>query len=189
MPVYLLATLDTKGAEAAFVEARLRELGALTTVMDCGCASEAGDRGRAVNRAAERAAREVAAAFAAGQVDGVLGLGGSAGTTIGTAAMRALPLGVPKLMVSTLASGQVRPYVADKDICMLNSVVDIAGLNRISRRILAAAAAAMAKMWNGEISTAFGNVHGGPAAGGGDHVRCHDPLCAASSRSPRGRRL
>ena len=60
--------------------------------------------------------------------------------------MRALPLGVPKLMVSTLASGQVRPYVADKDILMLNSVVDIAGLNRISRRILAAAAAAMAGM-------------------------------------------
>jgi uncharacterized protein (UPF0261 family) len=77
---------------------------------------------------------------------GIIGLGGSAGTTIGTAAMRTLPLGVPKLMVSTLASGQVRPWVGDKDILMLNSVVDIAGLNRISRSILKEAAAAMAGM-------------------------------------------
>ncbi len=74
----------------------------------------------------------------------MLALGGSAGTAIGTAAMRALPLGVPKVMVSTLASGQVRHYVADKDIFMLNSVVDIAGLNRVSRRVLDQAARAMA---------------------------------------------
>jgi uncharacterized protein (UPF0261 family) len=83
---------------------------------------------------------------AAGKVWGVLSLGGSAGTTIGTAAMRALPLGIPKLMVSTLASGQVRHYVADKDILMLNSVVDISGINRISRSVLGNAARAMAGM-------------------------------------------
>ena len=71
----------------------------------------------------------------------MLGLGGSAGTTIGTAAMRALPFGVPKLMVSTLASGQVQPYVGVRDVLMMHSVVDICGLNRISRRILANAAA------------------------------------------------
>jgi uncharacterized protein (UPF0261 family) len=76
----------------------------------------------------------------------VLAIGGSAGTTIGTTAMRGLPIGVPKLMVSTLASGQVRPYVGDKDVMMLNSVVDIAGINRISRRVLSNAAAAMAGM-------------------------------------------
>ena len=70
--------------------------------------------------------------------------GGSAGTTIGTAAMRALPLGVPKVMVSTLASGMVRQYVGDKDIVMLNSVVDILGLNRVSREVLSQAARAMA---------------------------------------------
>ena len=75
-------------------------------------------------------------AFDRGELAGVISIGGSAGTTIGTTAMRALPLGVPKVMVSTLASGQVRPYVGDKDIFMLNSVVDIAGLNRISRPIL-----------------------------------------------------
>jgi uncharacterized protein (UPF0261 family) len=84
--------------------------------------------------------------FDVGDVQGVLALGGSAGTTIGTAAMRALPLGVPKLMLSTLASGQVRHYVADKDIFMLNSVVDLCGVNRISRPILLNAAAAMAGM-------------------------------------------
>jgi uncharacterized protein (UPF0261 family) len=71
-------------------------------------------------------------------------LGGSAGTTIGCGAMSWLPLGMPKLMVSTLASGQTRPYVGDSDIFMLNSVVDIAGINRISRQVLSEAAAAMA---------------------------------------------
>jgi uncharacterized protein (UPF0261 family) len=79
-------------------------------------------------------------------VAGVFGLGGSAGTTIATAAMRALPIGIPKLMVSTLASGQVRPWVGDKDILMLNAVVDILGINRISRLILSEAARAMAGM-------------------------------------------
>jgi uncharacterized protein (UPF0261 family) len=171
MSVYLLATLDTKGPDAAFVRDRLRALGIAVTVVDTGCLGEpawAGDipretvfqaggttlqavrerndRGEAVTRAAAGAAQLVTAAFARGQVDGVLGLGGSAGTTIGTTAMRALPIGVPKLMVSTLASGQVRQYVGDKDLVMLNSVVDIAGINRISRRILSNAAAAMAGM-------------------------------------------
>jgi uncharacterized protein (UPF0261 family) len=105
-----------------------------------------GDRGVAVNLAAAGAARLIARRHADGEVEGVLALGGSAGTTIGTAAMRALPLGVPKVMVSTLASGQVRPYVGDKDILMLNSVVDLAGINRVTRRVLANAAAAMAGM-------------------------------------------
>ena len=83
--------------------------------------------------AAMGAAHLVREHHAAGRVSGVMALGGSAGTTIGSAAMRALPLGVPKLLVSTLASGQVRHYVGDKDILMLNAVVDISGLNRISR--------------------------------------------------------
>src|SRR5262249_15554558 len=102
----------------------------------------------------EAAARGVAKIavdlLAKGQVDGVLGLGGSAGTTIGTAAMRALPFGVPKLMVSTLASGQVKPYVGVRDIMMLHSVVDISGLNRISRTVLTNAANAMIGMVKSE---------------------------------------
>ena len=171
MSIYLLATLDTKAPDAAFVRDRLIELGQGVTLVDCGCLGEPGiaadipreqvfaaagtslaaireknDRGTAVNAAAAGVARLVADAFAAGKLQGVLGLGGSAGTTIGTAAMRALPIGVPKLMVSTLASGNVQPWVGDKDILMLNSVVDIAGLNRISRKVLGEAAAAMAGM-------------------------------------------
>jgi len=146
MPVYLLATLDTKGPEAEFLRDRLIELGVEVELLDTSCGGQPGDRGTAVNAAAAKATEHVRAAFAAGKVQGVLGLGGSAGTTIGTAAMRTLPLGVPKLMVSTLASGQVRPWVGDKDILMLNSVVDIAGVNRISRAILNEAAAAMAGM-------------------------------------------
>lgn len=171
MSIYLLATLDTKGEEADFLRQRLQQLGQAVTLLDAGCLGspspaadisrervfqaagttlaavvDAADRGRAVTLAAEGAAKLVAEAFARGEVDAVLAIGGSAGTTIGTAAMRRLPLGVPKLMVSTLASGQVRPYVGDKDILMLNSVVDIAGLNRISRRVLSNAAAALVGM-------------------------------------------
>jgi len=171
MSVYLLATLDTKGAEAALVRDRLRDVGVEVVVVDAGCLGEpayAGDvtreqvfaaagtslealrqqqdRGAAVTQAAAGAAVLVRAAFGQGRLDGVLALGGSAGTTIGTSAMRTLPLGVPKLMVSTLGSGQVRQYVGDKDILMFNSVVDIAGINRISRSILNNAAAAMAGM-------------------------------------------
>ncbi|MEQ8786367.1 MAG: Tm-1-like ATP-binding domain-containing protein [Pirellulaceae bacterium] len=171
MSVYLLATLDTKGPEAALVRDRLVKLGVQVTVVDTGCIGEpafaadvsreqvfdaAGaslaemldknDRGTAVTRAAEGATALVVEAHRQGKLDGVLALGGSAGTTIGTSAMRALPLGVPKLMVSTLASGPVRQYVGDKDIFMLNSVVDIAGINRLSRSILGCAAAAMAGM-------------------------------------------
>lgn len=171
MPVFLIATLDTKGQELAYVRDVLSRCGIEARVVDAGCLGEpaipadvtrhdvyaaagttltemrtGADRGRAIAAAAGGVARLIAERHAAGDVSGVLALGGSAGTTIGTAAMRALPLGVPKLMVSTLASGQTRPYVRDKDILMLNSVVDISGLNRISRAILGEAARAMAGM-------------------------------------------
>src|SRR5205807_7166509 len=102
--------------------------------------------GKAIEAGARGAARIAADLHAKGQLDGVLGLGGSTGTTIGTAAMRALPFGVPKLMVSTLASGQVKHWVGVRDILMLHSVVDISGLNRISRKVLSNAARAMAGM-------------------------------------------
>src|SRR5207247_8448447 len=104
------------------------------------------DGGNAVEVAVRVSAKLVLDLHAQGQVDGILVLGVSAGTTIGTAAMRALPFGVPKLMVSTLASGQVRPFVGVRDICMMNSVVDLSGLNRISRVVLRNAAMAMAGM-------------------------------------------
>ncbi len=84
--------------------------------------------------------------FAEGRFDAVLGLGGSGGTALVTAVMRELPIGVPKVMVSTIASGDVGPYVGSADIVMLNSVVDIAGLNRISRRVLSNAVGAVCGM-------------------------------------------
>jgi uncharacterized protein (UPF0261 family) len=115
------------------------------------------DRGAAVTQAAAGVTRLIAEAHARGDVDGVLALGGSAGTTIGTAAMRSLPLGVPKVMVSTLASGQTRPYVGGKDILMVNAVTDILGLNRISRPILTNAAAALAGMLAARTTTPTGD--------------------------------
>lgn len=159
MPVFLLATLDTKGPEAEFLRDRLTELGVEVKLVDASCASRGGDRGQAVNDAASEVAKKIADAFAGGKVQGVIAIGGSAGTTIGTAAMRLLPIGVPKLMISTLASGQVRPWVGDKDILMLNSVVDIAGINRISRIVLSEAAAAMAGMVKSASHSAFRTAH------------------------------
>ena len=169
--VYLQATLDTKGQEAAFLREILRAQGIAVALVDTGCLGTpaiaaditreevfraAGttlaemralaERGRAMDAAARGAAALIADLHAQGRVAGVLAIGGSAGTTIGTAAMRALPIGVPKIMVSTLASGQVRHYVGNKDILMMNSVVDILGINRVSRLVLGEAARAMAGM-------------------------------------------
>ena len=171
MPVILIGTLDTKGVEIQFVRDILQNAGHATLVVDAGVLgppvfapdvtreqvySAAGtrleahqsarDRGQAIEAAARGVAKLITDLHAHGRVDGVLGLGGSAGTTIATAAMRALPFGVPKLMVSTMASGQVKHWVGLRDICMLHSVVDISGLNRISRTVLTNAALAMAGM-------------------------------------------
>jgi uncharacterized protein (UPF0261 family) len=103
-------------------------------------------RGAAVEAMARGAANVVSALFGEGRVDGIVALGGSGGSAIATAAMRALPVGVPKLMVSTLASGDTRAYVGAVDITMMYSVVDIAGINSVSGRIIANAAAAIAGM-------------------------------------------
>ena len=174
MTVLLLATLDTKGTEAAFVRDQLRAAGVDVCLADVGCLGTPavaadvtreelfglagdsharlvalGDRGEAVTRASEGAVALALRLHGEGRLSGVLGLGGSAGTTIGTAAMRALPLGVPKLMVSTLAAGNVAHFVGSKDVLMLSSVVDILGLNRISRTVLTRAAQAMAGMVHG----------------------------------------
>jgi uncharacterized protein (UPF0261 family) len=177
MPVILLGTLDTKGTEFAYVRQLLVKAGVETLLIDAGVLHapaiqpqisretlyqaagtshadilQRADRGEAIAVAARGAAKIVAALHEQAQVDGILSLGGSAGTTIGTAAMRALPFGIPKLMVSTLASGQVKPYVGVRDIMMLHSVVDISGLNRISRVVLGNAARAMIGMVQGATS-------------------------------------
>jgi len=160
--VVLLGTLDTKGAEYAFLRERLLEHGVDVLLVDAGvneptvepdiprdevaAGVEFGDRGAAVTAMAEGAERVVVRLHAEGRLDGILALGGSGGSSIATRAMRALPVGVPKLMVSTLASGDTRPYVGAVDVTMMYSVVDISGVNRVSARIMANAAGAIAGM-------------------------------------------
>jgi uncharacterized protein (UPF0261 family) len=178
MHVVLIGTLDTKGVETQFVCELLHEADLTTLVIDAGvqgsphfepditrkevfkaagssleAVQKAGDRGKAIEASARGVGRLVQVLYDKAQVAGILGLGGSAGTTIATAAMRALPFGVPKLMVSTLASGQVKQYVGVRDILMMHSVVDISGLNRISRTVLTNAAMAMAGMVRGAVGS------------------------------------
>ncbi|GAY08125.1 Tm-1-like ATP-binding domain-containing protein [Pseudonocardia sp. N23] len=158
---YVVGTHDTKSAELSYVAGLLRAAGVDVRTVDVSTSEYAsgdadvgpadvaahhpdgagavftGDRGSAVG------AMSVALrAFLTSRDDvgGVLGLGGSGGTALVTPAMRALPVGVPKIMVSTVASGDVAPYVGAADIAMLHSVTDVAGLNRISRHVLGNAA-------------------------------------------------
>ncbi|MEO7236787.1 MAG: Tm-1-like ATP-binding domain-containing protein, partial [Lapillicoccus sp.] len=105
-----------------------------------------GDRGAAVTAMGEGAAAVLAELAAAGGLDGVLALGGSGGSSIAARAVRDLPIGLPKLIVSTMASGDVSPYVGASDVTMMYSVVDIAGINRLSRSVLGNAAAGIAGM-------------------------------------------
>ncbi|MEU9841645.1 Tm-1-like ATP-binding domain-containing protein [Actinomadura sp. NPDC048032] len=165
--VVLVGTLDTKGAEYAWLRERVRELGCDTVLVDVGVGPsevtadvtaeevaeaggaslqalrDAGDRGAAVTAMGEGAAVVLAALD---RVDAVLAVGGSGGSSIAARAVRDLPIGLPKLIVSTMASGDVSPYVGAKDVTLTYSVVDIAGLNRLSRLILGNAAAAAAGM-------------------------------------------
>jgi uncharacterized protein (UPF0261 family) len=169
--IAILGTLDTKGEEHAFVAEQIRRRGHQVLIIDVGILGEPmlkpdvarheviaasgnnladlvklRDRGVAVE-AMSRGAPIVLEGLAREKtIDGVISLGGGGGTAIGTAAMRALPIGFPKLMVSTLASGNTAQYVGVKDIVMFPSIVDVAGLNRISRQILTRAAGAICGM-------------------------------------------
>jgi uncharacterized protein (UPF0261 family) len=169
--VALVGTLDTKGPDFAFLADRLRAAGADVIVVDAGTgepdgltpdidgdavAAAAGttraelrnarDRGRAVTEMGRGAAAVITDLVARGAVSGVLSAGGSGGSSIAAQVMAALPVGLPKLLVSTMASGDVSPYVGAKDVAIMYSVVDVAGVNRISRLVLGNAAAAMAGM-------------------------------------------
>jgi uncharacterized protein (UPF0261 family) len=169
--VAVVGTLDTKGDELRFVADLIRKARLDAIIIDVGIMGSprpagditraqvakaagssvkrlqaSGDRGKSVETMATGVAVIVKKIHAQGKIHGIVSLGGSAGATIGTTAMRSLPVGVPKLMVTTVASGDTRPYVGAKDITMMHSVVDIAGLNRISREILANAAGAIIGM-------------------------------------------
>lgn len=169
--IAVLGTFDTKGEEHEYVASLIRQRGHSPLLIDVGTleaprmkadvgreiiATAAGadmtsitarrDRGEAVAAMTRGAPVVLARLQAEGRIDGVISLGGGGGTAICTAAMRALPVGFPKLMVSTLASGNTAPYVGVKDIVMMPSVVDVAGLNRLSRQLLAQAAGAICGM-------------------------------------------
>lgn len=173
--VILLGTLDTKGREFKYIKELIESTGAGTLTINAGVKGSAyfppdvtneqvaagggmplsellakDDRGLAMETMTRGAAKIVSELYARGEVAGIISLGGSAGTTIGTTAMQALPVGVPKVMVSTMASGDTRPYVGVKDITMMYSVVDISGINSLSRRVLANAAFAVAGMAQGK---------------------------------------
>lgn len=169
--IAVLGTLDTKGLEHGYVAELIRQRGHQTLIIDMGTgappqitpdiprevvASTGGvdlagivarqDRGEAVAAMAGAGAVLLSKLVAEGRIHGVISLGGGGGTAIGTAAMRALPVGFPKLMVSTLAAGNVAPYVGTKDIVMFPSIVDVSGMNRLSRVLLARAAGAICGM-------------------------------------------
>jgi uncharacterized protein (UPF0261 family) len=184
--VALVGTLDTKGRDFAFLAARLRAAGAEVIVIDAGTGAPDGmipdvdgeavaaaagtsraelraasDRGRAVTVMGRGAAVVVADLVARGRVGGVLAAGGSGGSSIAGQVMAVLPVGLPKLLVSTMASGDVSPYVGAKDVCIMYSVVDVAGINRISRLVLGNAAAAMAGMVAAQEQAAPGHAAAG----------------------------
>lgn len=169
--IALLGSLDTKGAEYAFVRDCVAQRGHSTVLIDVGVldppvvppdvsrgeiAAAAGedvqtlaadrDRGRAVAAMRRGAELLVPRLYAEGRFDAILALGGSGGTFVACAAMRALPLGVPKVMVSTVAGSDVSAYVGVSDIVMIPSIVDVAGVNRISREVFSRAAGAVCGM-------------------------------------------
>jgi uncharacterized protein (UPF0261 family) len=123
---------------------------------DVAALASAADRGAAVTAMAAGAERVVLDLHAQGLLDGVLALGGSGGSSIAARAMQALPVGVPKLLVSTVASGDTRPYVGAVDVTMMYSVVDISGVNSVSARIMSNAAAAIAAMAQVELPDSGG---------------------------------
>jgi uncharacterized protein (UPF0261 family)/ABC-type branched-subunit amino acid transport system ATPase component len=163
---YVIGTFDTKGRELNFVRSCLERLGVRTVTVDVSTSGKpspatvspievarqhprgqsavfTGDRGSAVSAMAEALERFIAARR---DIGGVIGAGGSGATALVTPAMRRLPVGLPKVMVSTVASGDVKRYVGATDICMMYSVTDVSGINRISERVLTNAAHALAGM-------------------------------------------
>lgn len=173
MNIVVIATLDTKGEEAGFIRDKIKDLGHTPVILDPGSTgtpmipadvsreeiAQAGggtleealskkDKAYAQQRMIQGLINVVARLYADGKMDGVISVGGGQGTAIATAAMQGLPVGIPKVMVSTVASGKTTfgPYVGTKDITMIHSVADIAGLNFITRKIIAQATAAVVAM-------------------------------------------
>jgi uncharacterized protein (UPF0261 family) len=191
--IAIIGALDTKGEDFAFLKREIEKRGCKALVIDTGVlgkpaflpeisrdqvASVGGsslselvsrqDRGEAMEVTGHGAAEILKGLHAEGKIDGVIGMGGGGGTSVATNAMRTLPIGFPKLMVSTVASGDVSAFVGTSDITMMPSVIDVAGINRISRLIYTNAAGAICGMATGEVeqgedkpliaATMFGNT-------------------------------
>ncbi|HNT37163.1 MAG TPA: Tm-1-like ATP-binding domain-containing protein, partial [bacterium] len=176
--ICLIGAFDTKGAEYAFVREQILARGHRVITVNTGVMgttdlftvdieadeiAKAGggellkirenkDRGEAMKVMCSGAPVVLRSLHDQGRIDGVLGMGGTGGTTVVSAAMRALPLGLPKVCVSTTASGDVSMYVGTTDITMIPSIVDVAGINRISRIIFARAAGAVCGMVEAQIA-------------------------------------
>lgn len=170
--IVLLASLDTKGLELGFINEHIKQRGFNTIVVDDGIlgrplfqpditrdevaaaagttieelAAPGGGEAKAIAAMGKGAAKVIPEIYRSGKLDGIISVGGSLNTSMGTAAMRALPFGVPKVMVSTMASSDTHPYVGTKDIAMFHTVTDVMGLNRLSNRVFANAAAAIEGM-------------------------------------------
>lgn len=174
--IAILGTLDSKGEEHGFLADFIKNRGHIPLLIDVGTGSDptvqpditrfqvaeaAGldlapilarhDRGEAVTAMSQAAPALLAKLYQEGKIDGVISLGGGGGTAIATAAMRALPVGFPKLMVSTLASGNTAHYLGTSDITMMPSITDVAGLNRLSKIIFTRAAGAICGMVEAKI--------------------------------------
>ena len=171
--ILLIATFDTKAEEALYLKEKMESLGCRVLLMDTGILEESGhvtditrhqvaeaggssiadliasrDKGRCIGAMRQGACILAGKLYEAGQFQGILSIGGAQGTDIGTAAMRELPFGVPKFMVSTVASGRATfgPFVGTKDLIMMHSVADIQGINFVTRRVFDNAAAAVCGM-------------------------------------------
>jgi len=177
--ILVVGTLDTKGMEVGFLKEQIEQGGHETVLMDIGilgqplCQADitrqqvvrasgmdlqeaivAGDRQRAVAIMIEGASRKARELYAAGELDGVIAVGGGTALFMGTAVMRALPIGVPKVVLSSMIAGDVSHFVDGKDITLMQSVADIVGLNQVTRDILIGAAGAICGMVEAGTSSA-----------------------------------
>lgn len=175
--VYAIATMDTKGEEIAYVAKAVKSAGAVVLTVDVGTKSapvvppdisreqiaafhpegpdavlKRSDRGQAVTAMSEALTNYLQSEYECGRVAGVIGLGGTGGSSLIAPALQSLPIGLPKLLVSTVASGNTQPYVGCSDITMMHSVVDVGGLNRISLQVLGNAGHAVAGMVNNNVA-------------------------------------
>ena len=169
--VLLVATMDTKGKEALYLESCIKGQGISVFILDAGIRGHSpypvsisreevaraggkslhevqriGNEGNALQVMTTGAIRCAKSLCREGKIGGIIGLGGSMGTTLGTGVMRAFPIGFPKVMISTMASRNTRPFVGTKDVIMVHSVCDLSGINRITQKVLRNGALAIAGM-------------------------------------------